>query len=467
MALVPAQGMSRAVIEDLDLGPYMINAAKTRAAQASKYKLPAGGAWERDTQFQNLLLSKSAQIIADPSLSDSQKQLYLAQTSAALQKSQKYGQEYDQTYDAVAKGAGTGDKGSPFDEETLEYHALQRNPSVWSMASLTPNDLSFDPVTGAVLIKGQPMDDFSYQTEVKDNNGRIYNLDIKPFGQIETPQQSLDPFTTLVKGIRIPYTTNESGDVTIRQYDPEKTKTQIAQFVSNNIRGQRVLREFSSSILNEQGITLENTPKDEFEALLKSDELQAQAVNEMNELIRSRSDFARTLDEARSGGSGSAAKKAGIRAFTEVKGGKEVLRSTFSIGKDKETDQQLSVQGQAIEFPALAVKPSGPKQQALVVSLGGITSDGRLILGGRTVSANILEKSVGNQTALEKLIGDTGVSDFIATPEQANAFLAEFAKQHGYNQQLSIADFVDVIKQYGGKFANGIPVPTGIGNLNP
>jgi hypothetical protein len=466
MALVPAQGMSRAVIEDLDLGPYMINAAKARAAQASKYKIPTGGAWERDTQFQNILLTKSAQIISDPSLSDAQKNLYLSQTAAALQKSQKYGQEYDQTYDAVAKGAGSGDKGSPFDEETLEYHTLQRNPSVWSAANLSPNDISFDPVTGAVLIKGKSMDDFSYQTEVKTDDGKVYNLDIRPFGPIEIPQQSLDPFTTLIKGIRIPYTTNETGDVTIRQYDPEKTMTQIAEFVSNNIRGKRVLREFSSSILNQQGITLENTPKKEFEALLSSNELQAQAVKEMNDLIRSRSDYARTLDEARSG-AGSAAKKAGIRAFTEVREGKEVLRNNFSIGKDKETDKEVTVQGQAVEFPALAVKPSGPKQQALVVSLGGITSDGRLILGGRTVSANILEKSIGNQTALEKLIGDTGVSDFIATPEQANAFLAEFAKQHGYNQQLSIADFVGIIKEYGGKFANGIPVPTGIGNLNP
>jgi hypothetical protein len=445
----------------------MVNAAKTRAAQAAKYKLPVGGAWERDTQFQNLLLTKSAQVIADPSLSDSQKQLYLSQTAAALQKSQKYGQEYDQTYDAVAKGAGTGDKGSAFDEETLEYHAVQRNPSVWSAANLTPNDISFDPMTGAVLIKGKSMDDFSYQTQVRDVNGKVHNLDIKPFGPIEIPQQSLDPFTTLIKGIRIPYTTNESGDVTIRQYDPEKVNTQIAQFVKNNIRGKRVLRDFSSSILNERGITLENTPMAEFEALLKSDELQAQAVKEMNDLIRSRSDYAKTLDEARGGGSGAAAKKAGIRAFTEIKDGKEVLRNTFSLGTDKESGKGVTVQGQAVEFPALAVKPSGPKQQALVVTLGGITSDGRLILGGRTVSSNILEKNIGNQTALEKLVGDTGVSDFIATPEQTNAFLAEFAKQHGYNQQLSIADFVNIVKQFGGKFANGIPVPTGVGNLNP
>ena len=187
----------------------------------------------------------------------------------------------------------------------------------------------------------------------------------------------------------------------------------------------------------------------------------------MNELIKNRADFAKTLDEASGGGSGGAAKKAGIRAFTEVRGGKEILRNTFSIGADKESGKGVVVQGQAVEFPALAVKPSGPKQQALGVTLGGITSDGRLILGGRTVSSNILEKNIGNQTALEKLIGDTGVSDFIATPEQTNAFLAEFAKQHGYNQQLSIADFVNIVKQFGGKFANGIPVPTGVGNLNP
>ena len=460
MALVPAQGMSRAVIEDLDLGPYMVNAAKTRAAQASKYKLPAGGAWERDTQLQNVLLTKSAQIIADPSLSDTQKQLQLSQVSATLQKSQKYGQEFDQTYDALSKGAGSGDKGSPFDEESQEYFALQRSKDIWSAAGLTPNDVSFDPVTGAVLLRGKQMDDFEFQYNIDENT----NINVKPFANIQAPQQALDPFTTLIKGIRIPYTTNETGDVTVRDYNPERVAGQINEFVKTNARGPRVLREFTTSVLEEEGVYRDSP---DFTEKLNSPEYQTKAIAKMNELIRNRADSARTLDEARSGGSGSAAKKAGIRAFTEVKGGKEVLRSTFSIGKDKETDQQLSVQGQAIEFPALAVKPSGPKQQALVVSLGGITSDGRLILGGRTVSANILEKSVGNQTALEKLIGDTGVSDFIATPEQANAFLAEFAKQHGYNQQLSIADFVDVIKQYGGKFANGIPVPTGIGNLNP
>ena len=460
MALVPAQGMSRAVIEDLDLGPYMVNAAKTRAAQAAKYKLPVGGAWERDTQLQNVLLTKSAQIIADPSLSDTQKQLQLSQVSAALKKSQKYGQEYDQTYDAVAKGAGTGDKGSPFDEETLEYHAVQRSKDIWSAAGLTPNDVSFDPMTGAVLLRGKQLDDFEFQYNIDDQN----KINVKPFADIQAPQQSLDPFTTLIKGIRIPYTVTETGDVTIRDYNPQRVAGQINEFIKSNPRGSRVLREFTSSVLADEGI---QSGSPDYTEKLNSSEYQAKAVSRMNELIKNRADFAKTLDEATSGGSGGAAKKAGIRAFTEVKGGKEVLRSTFSIGKDKETDQPVSVQGQAIEFPALAVKPSGPKQQALVVSLGGITSDGRLILGGRTVSANILEKSVGNQTALEKLIGDTGVSDFIATPEQANAFLAEFAKQHGYNQQLSIADFVGIVKQFGGKFANGIPVPTGVGNLNP
>jgi len=466
MALVPAQGMSRAVIEDLDLGPYMINAAKTRAAQASKYKLPTGGAWERDTQLQNVLLTKSAQIIADPSLSDQQKEIQLAQVSTALQKSKEYGMDYDQTYAAVQKGQGTGDKGSPFDEETLEYHAVQRSKDIWSAAGLTPSDVSFDPVTGAVLLRGKQMDDFEFEYQLSDDT----KLNVKPFANIQQPQQALDPFTTLIKATRIPYTVNETGDITIRDYNPERIAGQINEFVKTNARGPRVLREFTSSVLEEDGIV---PGSDEFKSAINSPEYQAKAVARMNELIRNRADQSRTLDEARSGGAGSAAKRAGIRAYTTRSGDMEVLQKTFNVG-DPQTKTKTAVAGQAVEFPALAVKPAGQKQQALVVNLGGLTDDGRLILSGRAVSANILEKSIGDQTAIEKLVGDTGMNEFIANEQQTNAFLAEFAKQFGYNQQLSLADFAAIINQFGGKFAKGVAIPRrgtttqqATGDLNP